>query len=287
MLKGIDVSYHQGKLDWSKVRDNGVSFVIVRGGYGSSTDKQFANNMKSAKAAGLAVGVYWFSYALSVADANAEADYCAKLLSKYKLDLPVFYDFEYATEDYAAKHGVVYTKKLRTDIIKAFCERIDLHGCTPGVYVNIDYIQSRLIWSELSSYALWLAKWENNNYVNFEDVDASEVRTTYGKPLIWQFGKTRLAGIAKDIDCNYGYFNYSVKDDITPSAKFTAGDKVRVINTTKSGSRKYGKTYDNKRFVVYYDTYDVIQVRGDRIVIGIGDTVAAAVNERNLEKASS
>ena len=93
---GIDVSYANGTIDWSKVKAAGISFAIIRGGYGRyQVDSQFENNITGALAQGIPVGIYWFSYALDVAGAKAEAQKCLETIRGYDVKLPIFFDFEY------------------------------------------------------------------------------------------------------------------------------------------------------------------------------------------------
>jgi len=287
MSRGIDVSHHNGVIDWKAVKASGIEFAIIRAGYGQTNDRNFKANIEGAQAAGLPVGVYYFSYATNILKAAEEGTHCCELLAKYKIDLPVFYDFEYETELYGARYGVTYTKELRTAIIKAFCERVRAGGYTPGIYTNVDYIVSRLYWGELSAYPLWLAQWPlgTGKSITFESVREDSVNTKYGKPSFWQFGFGKVPGIPTDTDLNFGYIplpkrqNDALADDIKP------GDKVRVVNTTTSGNLKRAKLYgSDKTFVVYYDTYDVIERKGDRVVIGIGKAVTAAVDIRDLRK---
>ena len=95
---GIDVSKHQGKIDWPQVAASGVRFAILRAGYGNTAaqaDPYFAANYEGAKAAGLKVGAYWYSYASGPDDADSEAAACLQVLAGRKLDLPLFFDQEY------------------------------------------------------------------------------------------------------------------------------------------------------------------------------------------------
>lgn len=292
MSRGIDVSHHNGTIDWKKVKAAGIDFVIIRAGYGQLEDREFKKYTEGAIKAGIPVGIYYFSYALNVQQAKDEAAHCIKLIKPYKIELPVFFDFEYDSETFGAKKGVTYTKSLRTDIHKAFCDRIKAAGYTPGIYTNLDYIRSRLNWDELRGYSLWLAQWPlgASRNIKFEEVKETAVNTSYGKPMIWQIGYGKVSGIRTGVDLNYGYMTLPDKQPAAPVIKqpatFKPGDKVRVVNTTTSGGRKRGKIYNsNSTFVVYHNVYDVISVKGNRVVIGIGKTVTAAVHSHDLAKA--
>lgn len=288
-MRGIDVSHHQTALDWRKVKACGIDFAIIRAGRDVTVDRMFHQHIKGAIDAGLSVGVYWFSYALSKADAQREADFCLQTIKPYKLDLPVFYDYEYDSERYSKERGVVPTPRLRTDIIKAFCERIKASGYEVGIYTNIDYITNRLYWDELKHYPLWLAQFPlGEKDVGWTALKPEQVNTKYGKPIIWQFGQARVDGYSKPVDANFGYFELpdkSVPAQAKPAEpKLKKGDKVKVINTTQVLNLRRGKLYGGGTFVVYRDSYDVIQVSGDRVVIGVGNTVTAAVHINDLKK---
>lgn len=287
MSKGIDVSHHQTALDWRKVKAFGIDFAIIRGGRDRTLDNMFHAHIKGAMDAGLPVGVYWFSYALNTADAVKEADFCWQTVNGYKLDLPIFFDYEYDSERYSNQCGVTPTKRLRTDIHKAFCERITKLGGKVGIYTNIDYITNRLYWDELKQYPLWLAQFPlGEKDVGWSALKPEQVNTRYGKPIIWQFGQARVDGYSKPVDANYGYMTLPDKPAAAqPTVTLKPGDKARVINTVTSGGVKRAKQYNSdKTFVVYYDKYDVISVNGDRVVIGVGKSVTAAVNADDLAK---
>ena len=113
------------------------------------------------------MGVYWFSYALTVTQAIDEAEFCATTIKPYKLDLPVYFDFEYDTERYAKQNGVIYYPRLRTDIHNAFCNRIKEHGYAAGIYTNVDYILSKNYMERIvATYIMagTMAAWRKANY---------------------------------------------------------------------------------------------------------------------------
>ena len=114
ITKGIDVSEHQGVIDWAKVAKDGVQFAVLRAGYGrelSQKDKQFERNYAGAKAAGIKVGAYWYSYANSVERGEQEARTCLKVLEGKCFELPIFFDQEYE------KSILALSNKTRTDIV--------------------------------------------------------------------------------------------------------------------------------------------------------------------------
>lgn len=194
-MKGIDVSSHQGKIDWESVKSSGIEFAIIRAGYGySTTDERFERNITEALRVGLKVGVYWFSYALNEEDAVIEADFCHYKIQKYNVDFPVFYDFEYATEEYAGRNGVSYTNATRSAIIKAFCDRMKKYGHDSGIYTNLDYIRHRLDMKPLEEYPLWLA-----------DYSARDGQTEL-KEFMRQTSSTgKVNGISGDVDLDECY----------------------------------------------------------------------------------
>lgn len=162
---GIDVSEHNGALDWAKIKAAGIGFAIIRTGYGvSHTDNYFKRNMEGALAQGIPVGVYHFSYALNAAGAKAEAAFVLKLLEPYKdkITLPVFYDFEYDTVSYAKKQGVTLGKEAFNAHTVAFCETIKAAGYTPGTYYNMDYLRRYVDINRVGKYVQWYAQYASN-----------------------------------------------------------------------------------------------------------------------------
>lgn len=203
--KLIDVSAHNGTIDFAKVKADGIQGVIIRAGYGFKTvDKCFKNNIKNALANGLHVGVYWFGYAYTVAQAKQEAEYVAKLLSDYrgKIDLPIFYDWEYDSFNYAKKQGVTVSKQLCSNMTKAFCEILEKYGYFSGFYANIDYLDRFYTQSVKDRFTCWVAQWST--------------KCTYsGNYGIWQYGAETnkidskyIDGVSDIVDKNYCYIDY-------------------------------------------------------------------------------
>ncbi len=195
---GIDVSKYQPNINWASVKASGISYVIIRCGYrGASTgalieDPYFRSHIKGAKAAGLKVGVYFFTTAVTEAEAVEEASMCAALCSGYGLNYPVFMDCESS-----GRPGYMnLSAAQRTSIIKAFCSTIRSAGYTPGVYANKTWLTSYMNTSELGGYKIWLAQY--NSTVTYK-----------GRYDLWQFtSKGSVNGISGNVDMNQSYLGY-------------------------------------------------------------------------------
>lgn len=192
-MKGIDVSKYQGKIDWNKVKQDGVEFCVIRAGLGryvSQEDTYFKTNMNGALSVGLPVGVYWYSYATSVAEAITEAQVCAQVINSYKdsITLPVFFDQEYE------KGILALSNAVRTDICLAFMSEIAKYGYRAGLYCSYDWYKNRVIQSELTSYPVWIAQYANKCSYSGDNLVA------------WQYSsKGSVSGIAGNVDMSVGY----------------------------------------------------------------------------------
>ena len=208
-MTGIDVSEHNGKLDWATIKKAGISFAIVRTGYGTGyTDAYFKRNIEGALAQGIFVGVYHFSYALDAAGAKNEAAFVLKLLEPYKdkIILPIFSDFEYDTVSYAKKQGVTLGKESFNAHAVAFCETIRAAGYTPGVYYNLDYARNYVDKSRLDGYAQWYAQYAATASIGGWD--------------FWQYSSSHaIPGCSGKFDINI----MANSGSITSSRKYTVG----------------------------------------------------------------
>lgn len=191
--RGIDVSSWQGQIDWQQVKESGVEFVMIRAGWrGSeqgvlSTDKNAQQNYEGAKAAGLDVGCYFFSQAITPEEAVEEAEFLLEQIAGWELDMPVAYDWEYISAD--SRTGNM-EPRLLTDCTIAFCERIFAAGHNPMIYFNVDQSHKQMYLEELTKYPFWLAMYE------------SEMTYPY-KIHMWQYSNTgSVPGIQGDVDLN-------------------------------------------------------------------------------------
>ena len=159
---GIDVSKFQSSINWQKVKNAGINFVIIRcgyRGYGSGVlvqDPMFASHITGAKAAGLRVGIYFFSQAISEAEAVEEASMAVKLARQYGINMPIAIDSEYANGGAGRADGL--SKSARTDITIAFCNTVANAGYKPMVYASKSWFSDHLDVSRFpSSYRIWVA----------------------------------------------------------------------------------------------------------------------------------
>ena len=224
-MRGIDVSTHQGEIDWKKVKASGIEFAIIRAGYGkfeSQIDVMFKRNIDAALAAGLHIGAYWFSYATSPEEARQEAQLCARVLEPYKGKFlyPVYFDYEYDSERYSKEHGVTPDKELRTQLAVAFCSELERLGWRAGVYTNNDYIKNRIDLSRLSAWELWLA-----DYTGTPDFSCGVQQTS---------STGSVNGISVDVDMNTSFVDYPALIKNEGWNGFTAA-AVNLVSDTTNG----------------------------------------------------
>lgn len=199
-IKGIDVSTFQKEVDWEQVKADGVKFAILRAGFGDGNqDAMFESHMKGALDAGLDVGIYWFLYPTSAAEARQEARKCLELLEPYKgkINYPIYADYEYDSDRYAQEQGVTVTNTFRTDCITAFCDEVEKAGWYAGWYANLDYIRNKVDMSRLKRYDLWLA-----DYTGGPNYDCGMQQFT---------SSGQVDGITGGVDCNTAFRDYPTR----------------------------------------------------------------------------
>lgn len=216
--KGIDVSKHNGIIDWKKVADSGVSVAIIRAGYGQTVeDIHFLKNIKGALANGIEVGIYWFMYATNKQEAIANAEKCAKIIEPYKDQIKhrVWSDWEYDSDKKSIAKGVYQSRETRTEMVYAFCQTLAKKGYEVGIYANPDYIKTKF--NYIGNYPLWLAQ-----YSSKKSYDC----------YMWQYtSKGNVPGISGNVDLNKVYFS---KDNMVPNdmpllKKGSRGEYVKLM----------------------------------------------------------
>ncbi len=191
---GVDVSTYQGTVDWAAVKDSGVDYVIVRAAYrGYETgkivpDDLYEQNIRGAADAGLHVGVYLYSQALSEDEAREEADYLLGLIEGLPVDYPVVYDQEEYTADQARTDGL--TGEQATLNALAFCERVYDAGYLPMIYTNNDWAQNMYDMERLDHYPIWYA-------------DYTAAPSLTGGFAMWQYTDSgQVPGVTGPVDLN-------------------------------------------------------------------------------------
>ena len=206
MRRGIDVSDHQHEIDWQAVADYGIEFAIIRCGYRTyeagalREDSRFRENIEGALAAGLDVGVYFFSQATNILEAAEEAIFTVHLIEEYDVTLPVFFDWE--TIDVAPAR----TDNLPNDILTAcaleFCELVEAAGYEPGVYSYLNLAYFRYELEQLAGLTFWMG-------------DPGTMPIFYFDHDFWQYSFTAtVPGIDVDVDLDAMYIRPQA---VTPS----------------------------------------------------------------------
>ena len=242
-MRVIDVSEHNGKIDWKKVKADGIEGVIIRAGYGKgNVDKKFTANITGAMKNKLNIGIYWFSYAYTVDMAKREARYCNDIIEPYKgiLKMPVFYDWEYDSMKFAKKNGEEPGKKEITYMTKAFCQEISDLGYDAGYYLNLDYSKRFYDESMLMEYKRWFAR-----YIKEEQKDC----------YLWQYSSTgKVAGISGNVDMDILMGKVEekpVEKPQTSSERYVVGktytiDVKTALNVRTGAGMQYSKVgYNN------------------------------------------
>lgn len=195
---GIDVSYHQGEIDWQKVKNSGVGFAMIRVGYrGYETgkiveDSCFEKNVQGALDAGVEVGFYFFSQAISEEEAREEANFVLERIKNLQVHYPIVFDMEIVSDN---DRIVSVSMNEKTRIAKAFCEEIKENGYDPMIYGSTSWLLNRILMEEVSEYPVWVA----------------EYSTTPSFPhsfQMWQYTKKgSVDGIEGDVDMNLWFKN--------------------------------------------------------------------------------
>ena len=235
--KGIDVSRYQGTIDWASVKNNGVDFAMLRTGFGSEdwtnqTDPYFETYYTNAKAQGIKVGAYHYSYATSVAMASDEADLCLHILNGRSLDYPVAYDVEDKCQ-----------WGLSTDtlgqMVQTFCSKLQAAGYKTVVYSYYSFYKAHLTSPLVAQYDTWIAH--------------SATMTDFSPYTMWQYGQRSVPGVSGACDVDYSFYDYSGSGSgnssgtgNTEPATPTSSEQTFVCDTTSTYTFGTNKTYNYK-----------------------------------------
>lgn len=236
--RGMDISQFNGDIDWKKVVDSGIEAVIIRvgGRYGASgliySDKRRDENIKGALKAGLAVGVYFYSQALTEEEGIEEAKFCIDAVKGYDLDLPIIIDYEWEPGYRLANGG---SKEQRTAVVNAFCKTATKAGYRAGIYASDYCFKDYLIPEQIyNKYYIWLAHWTSAELPGI---------AYYGPFDGWQYSAVgSVPGISGNVDMDYFYWidkffvNYYIDDDLKfDSTPITLGIKTKTKTAAELG----------------------------------------------------
>lgn len=274
-IHGIDLSEHNGNNTDEIIANTG--FVMIRTGYGSKNrtkqeDKQVYNNVKKCIKYGKPFGYYHYSYATTKKLAEDEADFCLSIVDKVSNQgnrplYPIAYDIEDKKLD-------KLTIAQRTDLCIAFCDKIEKAGYYAVIYASRNYFRQKLDLKRLERFDKWVADWTKTTNETLQKSVPCGMR---------QYTVDR----SKNIDKNIAFKDYPTiikkmydsrgQKTNTPK-ELKVGSVVRVLKPIIYGTKK--------KFIQYYDCYEVLQIGKtfkNRIVIGRGKTVTAAIDRKNLE----
>ena len=193
----IDVSYHNGIIDWEKVK-SAVSYAIIRCGYGqdqtNQDDKQWARNVSECERLGIPYGVYFYSYAKSTSRIQGEINHCLRLLKGHSPQLPVYFDSEEPGTQNVARANA-----------KAFCDAMIANGYKAGIYASRFWYQSYI--KESWGYSLWIASYGSKS-AGVDGID------------MWQYtSRGSVPGVGKNVDMNYVYRDFGSASPVQPVTK--------------------------------------------------------------------
>ncbi len=191
-MRGIDVSRHNGAINWQRVKAAGIHFALLRAGFGnlaSQKDTTFEENYAEAKAVGIPVGAYWYSYATTVEEARQEAEICVSVLQGKQFEFPIYFDQE--------DQRILNTGKANCSaMVRAFCDVLEAAGYWAGLYTSRSFLDSYIEDDIKTRYALWVAEWGS--------------KLSYsGAVGIWQYTDSgTVDGITVSTDLDECYVDY-------------------------------------------------------------------------------
>ena len=258
-IAGIDVSHHQKKIDWKTVAKS-KQFAIIRAGYGEGRiDDYWEQNYKDAKAAGVKVGAYWYSYATSVKVAKQEAKSFLKALEGKQLEWPVYYNIE---------EKIIFDNNLQNRIAKKFCDILKSHKYYCGIFSSASPLTNKFNSDVKNSHTIWVAHY---------GVSKPSYSGDYG---IWQTGLGKVDGVNGDCEMDIGYIDFEpiIKDggfngfgsgsssSPEPKPEGSNGKTVnQIANEENQELQGNGKERVNKLTAAGCD-YDTIQKEVNRIL---------------------
>ncbi len=200
---GCDLSYHNKYVNFDELAASGCEFVMLRCGYrgysagGLAKDEKFEQYASEAERVGLKLGVYFFTQALTVEEAEEEAEYTIKLIENHKISYPVAFDTEYIDDESARSNTTEISDELRTEIITTYCEKIKEAGYYPMIYASENWIRRYMNVEQLRQYDFWAPQYleENDFLYDF---------------TMWQYtDKGNIPGVKGEVDLDISMVDYA------------------------------------------------------------------------------
>ena len=260
-MKGIDVSRYQQNVDYKKLKAAGVQFVIIQAGYGDvlsyprQKDNMFESHYKAAKAAGLHVGAYWYSYATTVTGAKREAQGFIQTIKGKQFDMPVYMDFEERSQFSTGKNNC-------SAMVTAFCEELEKNNYWTGLYISRNPLQNYISTEVANRYSLWVAEYASKCNYN-------------GTVDIWQYtSSARYNGYSGNLDGDICYRDY-------PTLIKNAGKNgytIKILDTKgmQQGDKNLG-VYELKSLLSLAEAKKIISTH-ITVDEGFGSGTTAVVN---------
>lgn len=217
---GVDLSYHQENVNWDELASSGIEFVMLRCGYrgysegGLVKDEKFDEYAKACNERDIPLGVYFFTQAVSVEEAEREADFTLELIKDYKISYPVAIDTEYVSDKDARTNVEEIDEDLRSRMCIAFCERIKEAGYYPMIYASENWIRRELDFEALQDYDFWAPQYLEENDFMYDFT-------------IWQYTERGfIKGVDEQVDLDISMVDYSSFVPALREAVLTGGNII-------------------------------------------------------------
>lgn len=299
--RGIDISEHQGDIDLTTLKAHSkLDFVIIRVGYGVSgtIDKKFKRNADLCKELGIPMGFYWYSYALDTTGAKKEAQHFLNAIAPYTPEYGCWFDMEDA-DGYKKRKGMPSNDVLKT-MCYVWCETVEEAGYYAGVYASESWFKNQLSGSKLDRFDKWIAQWPTSGGSQKGlNVDPQSKKGV----SMWQFTSAgKLKGYNGSLDVNYAYKTFpcaksqsqsqTITSTATPDTNTSSATPDTSTTTDKKVITKGSKvmftgtrSYLGVRLAEWTNgaIFNVIEIVGNRVVIGKGTAVTAAVKAEDCK----
>jgi len=219
---GCDLSYHNKSVNFDELAASGCEFVMLRCGFrgysegGLMRDEKFSQYASEANRVGLALGVYFFTQALTVEEAEEEAEYVLDIIEDYDISYPVAFDTEYIDDESARTNKTEVSDELRSEICKAFCEKIKEKGYYPMIYASENWFRRSLLVESLREYDFWAPQYLDENDFLYDFT-------------IWQYtDRGNILGVKGDVDLDISMVDYA---SFVPGLReaYLTGGKVETV----------------------------------------------------------